>query len=318
MVCAKCGSANEEAAKFCVSCGYALPLKSHAAAQAQAGETVSEEEFYKAVLGPKNQDYYLDRFVAFDDAGKVSPGWNWSAFLVTFYWMLYRKMWMPAAIYFFLPYLLMLLSGIVGAVAGGVFGAFVTLAYFVYLVGVFIAVPMYANALYYKHCQKVIAEVRAKTHDTQRQLGELSGKGGTSKAALIFILIVTCIACIGIVAAVAIPAYQDFNSRARISQALPVGKAATDYVGNYFNQYRTVPRSLVGGDFSASLPPSVAAINVDSQSGIITLTMMGPVPINGKSLKFVPALDGSDQLSWTCMSEDIQDRYLPQECRHAR
>lgn len=320
MFCSKCGSANDDVANFCVKCGYALPLADHAASisPVQADEPVSDEEYYKAVLGPKNQDYYLNHFSRFDDERKISPTWNWSAFLVTFYWLLYRKMWRNAAIYFFFPYALMILFWIVGAVAGGAVGIVVSLGYFAYFAAIFVVVPMYANGLYYMQCQKTIEAVRSTTQGTQRQLGELAGKGGTSHAAYIFIMVVTAVAVLGILAAIAIPAYQDYTAKARMSQALTVGRAATEYVDNYFSQYRSIPRNLDAADFMSSLPPYVREVSVDNQAGTISVTMTGAAAIEGKSLKFVAALDGGDHLSWTCMSEQIQDRYLPQECRRTR
>ena len=320
MFCSKCGSSNDDAAKFCASCGNALTLTAKAASisPAPADGSVSDEEYYKAVLGPKNQDYYLDHFSRFDDEGKISPTWNWSAFLVTFYWLLYRKMWLNAAIYFLLPYLLLILFWVVGAVAGGAVGFVVSLGYFAYVGAVFIAMPLYANALYYRQCKKTIATVRATTQGTQRQLGELAGKGGTSHAAYVLILIITFVSVIGILAAIAIPAYQDYTSKARMTQALTVGREATAYVDNYFSQYRSIPRNLDAADFMSSLPPSVKEVSVDNQAGTITITMKGAAAIGGKSLKFVAVLEGGDHLGWTCMSEEIQDRYLPQECRRTR
>jgi Tfp pilus assembly protein PilE len=321
MFCSKCGSANDDAAKFCVSCGNALILTGKAASipPVQAEEPASDEEYYKAVLGAKNQDYYLGHFSRFDDERKISPTWNWPAFLVTFYWLLYRKMWLNAAIYFVLPYILLILFWVVGAVAGGAVGIVVTLGYFVYLGAVLVVIPMYANALYYTQCRKTIEAVRSTTQGTQRQLGELAGKGGTSHAAYIFILITTFVAVIGILAAIAIPAYQDYTTKARMAQAATVGRAATGYVDNYFSQYRSIPRNLDAADFMSSLPPNVKEVSVDNQAGTITITMKGAAAIEGKSLKFSAAIEGAgDRLRWTCMGEEIQDRYLPQECRRMR
>ena len=34
------------------------------------------EALYRAAIGPKNQEYYLSRFQAFDEAGKAGPSWN--------------------------------------------------------------------------------------------------------------------------------------------------------------------------------------------------------------------------------------------------
>jgi Tfp pilus assembly protein PilE len=320
MFCTKCGKPNDDTASFCASCGYVLPLidQSVSTPQAQVEVPASDEEYYKAVLGPKNQDYYLDHFARFDDEGRISPSWHWPAFLVTFYWMLYRKMWLNAAIYFFLPYLLVILFGMIGLVTGRISGFMTAFGYLLYLVAIFVLLPMYANAIYYRQCRKTIADVRAATQGTQRQLGELSGKGGTSNAVFIIILIIMFVAFIGILAAVAIPAYQDYTLKARTSQAAMIGVSAEKFVDEYYRQYRTMPKNLEGSDIATPLPPAVKDVSINEQTGTVTITMTGAAAIAGKTIKFVPALVGGDQLSWTCMSDEIQDRYLPLNCRQSR
>src|SRR5574340_1091158 len=245
MFCSKCGTSNDEAANFCANCGYALPLSAPDASlpRAQADGSASEDEYYRAVIGPKNQDYYLRHFSRFDSDGRTGATWNWPAFLVTFYWLLYRKMWLNALIYFFLPYLVLILLAIIGVAAGDASGLLIGAGYLLYMAGIFIGLPMYANALYYRHCRKVIAAVRATTHDTQRQLGELDGKGGTSSIVIILILILSFVAVVGILAAIAIPAYQDFTVKSRMVLAAGVGREAADSVGDFYSQYRTMPQS---------------------------------------------------------------------------
>ena len=177
---------------------------------------------------------------------------------------------------------------------------------------------MYANALYYKHCKKIILEVQASSHNTQIQLGELSGKGGTSKVVIIVILVLTFIAFIGILAAVAIPAYQAYTIKAQTTQAVIVGDAAESFVGDYYDQYKSIPRSLETAEFMSSLPPAIKDVSIDNQTGVITLTMAGASLVNGKTLMFVPAVDANNQLAWSCVSEEIQSMYLPRECRQSR
>jgi Tfp pilus assembly protein PilE len=317
MFCPKCGISNSDDAVFCSSCGNALPLaaKGSSMQSAAADGFSSMDEYYKAAVGPKNQDYYLNCFSGFDNKGKTGVTWNWPSFLVTFYWLLYRKMWLNALVYFFLPYLLVILFGIIAVVMGDSSGVLIGTGYLLYLAAIFILIPMYANALYYRHCKKIISEVRASSQDTQRQLGELSGKGGTSNIVLIFVLIFVFVAIIGILAAIAIPAYQDYTTKARTVQAVTFGKTATDSVANFYNLHQAIPNSLEESDFALSLPPSVKALSFNSQNGTVTVTVEGAV-VNGKSILFVPSLDAGNQLIWTCMSEEIQDRYLPQECRH--
>jgi type II secretory pathway pseudopilin PulG len=321
MLCSKCATSNDDDATVCVNCGFEFPPPGQSTPKPRTrveDAPVSEEEYYKAVIGSRNQDYYLNRFSRFDDDGQVSPTWHWPAFFVTFYWLLYRKMWLNALIYFFLPYIIMIPLGIIGGVLGSAFGGVIILGYLLYFAVAFIGIPMYANALYYRQCNKIIDDVRSTSHNTQRQLGELSGKGGTSKVVIIVILIFTFIAFIGILAAVAIPAYQAYTVKARTSQALSIGRSAENFVDDYYSQYSSIPRSLEATDFASSLPPAIKEVRLDNQTGTITVTMDGPAAINGKSILFVPALEADNRLSWTCMSEEIQDLYLPRECQRSR
>ena len=274
----------------------------------------NQEEFYKAILGPKNQDYYLRQFAKFDSDGKATATWHWPAFLVTFYWFLYRKMWLHALLYFFLPYLLMIVLGIAGALAGQSAAPVMGLGYLLYIAAIFIVMPMYANALYYKQCKKKIAEIRASSHEEQRQLGELSGRGGTSNVALIILFILVFVAVIGILAAIAIPAYQDYITRARMAEAVSVGRSASEKVGAYYYQHQRTPGSLAEAGFVAQVSPAIKEVNVNSQDGVITITMASG-PVNGKALLFVPSIESSNQIVWKCMSKEILDRYLPQQCR---
>lgn len=274
----------------------------------------NQQEFYKAILGPKNQDYYLRQFAKFDSAGKAGASWHWPAFFVTFYWFLYRKMWMPALLYFFMPYLLMIVLGIAGAMAGEAAAPVMGLGYLLYVVAIFFVLPAYANALYYRHCNKKIAEVRASAHEEQRQLGELSGKGGTSSIILFIILIMAFVAFIGILAAIAIPAYQDYVTRARMAEAVSIGKNASERVADYYYQHQRTPGSLAEAGFAALPSPAIKEVSVNSQDGVISITMASG-PVSGKSLLFVPSLDANKQIVWQCMSSEIKDRYLPQQCR---
>ena len=172
--------------------------------------------------------------------------------------------------------------------------------------------PIYANALYYKHCKKKIAEVGSSSRDLQRRLGELSGKGGTSNVVLIFVLIFALITFIGILSAIRV--YQTYTTRARLAEAVTVGRNAADSVANYYNQHQEVPSSLEQAGFAAPIPPSVKELSVNSQNGTVIITMAS-APISGKTFLLVPSLDSNKQIIWTCMSQEIQNIYLPQQCR---
>jgi len=58
----------------------------------RAGGT-STLDLYRAALGPVRTDYYLKAFTRFDAAGRAGTSWNWSAALLTFNWLAFRKLW---------------------------------------------------------------------------------------------------------------------------------------------------------------------------------------------------------------------------------
>jgi len=327
MFCPQCGRRNDDSMPTCLDCGAELPaaktFKSKfqpepVTVTTQQDNPVDEtDEYYRAFIGPNNQGYYLRYFEEFDREGKTSPTWHWPAFLVTFYWFLYRKMWLNALIYFLLPYIFAFFLGIAAAVAGDSAQLFLGFAYILFFIGIWVVPPMYANALYYRHCNKKIEQARATTRDFQRQLGELSAKGGTSSVVLIFVLIFVFVAVIGILAAIAIPAYQDFNIRARMSQAESLGNQAAHAVADYYSQHEQFPDSLQDAGVNIAPTQGVKSIAVDSTSGIVTVMLTGNSQIEGHALQWTPVENQNGQMTWECHT-DIKDRYLSPQCRQKK
>lgn len=228
MFCSKCGSSNSEASRFCAECGARLarddkstasisserPVE-RAGADAAAGPAAAEE-FYKAAIGPHRQDYYLRKFAQFD-RGEGRLSWNWPALFVTLYWLIYRKMWLKALVYFLLPYLVAIALGIASGVSGSD-GSAVAAGYLLFLAATFIVPPLYADAVYHKHCKKKIDEAKLNFSDDRSRLMAVQKGGGVSRILMILIAVFVLISMIGILAAVAIPAYQRYVERARAAQ----------------------------------------------------------------------------------------------------
>ncbi|MCC3864058.1 DUF2628 domain-containing protein [Terrisporobacter petrolearius] len=79
----------------------------------------------------KNLNFYEEKFRKMDDSGK-SISWNWSAFFMGIYWMIYRKMYFKAGAFFILSLV---------ASSTPYIGGILNLA-------VLIGIGIYANALY--------------------------------------------------------------------------------------------------------------------------------------------------------------------------
>ena len=306
-LCNHCASRQMPAARFCSSC--AQPLDSQPVSPA-----AEREEWYRAVIGPRHSAYYLRQFQRFDAAGKAGISWHWPAFFISFYWLLYRKLWLHGLAYFSLPYVLMLLLGLLGVAAGEAAGSVIGLGYLLYLLAILLLPPLYANAWYYRACQRKIAEARASSTDPQRQFALLAANGGTSHAALFLILAVFCVAVVGILAAIAIPAYHDYSQRARVAQAEVLGRSASVVVSSYYYRQQQLPSSLVEAGFATPLPDSVQRIELDAESGTLHITLAGTT-LAGQQLLLVAQPQADGRLEWQCRSEQISDKYLPGRCR---
>ena len=109
---------------------YQQPNYQQSAYGAQPYGTVVVDPILPQLVGPK-AEYYLPKFRQLKAQGK-NTSWNWAAFLVPSYWMLYRKMYLYGAITAVieilcsaigsLPVLLLMLGG---CVAVGIFGNFI-------------------------------------------------------------------------------------------------------------------------------------------------------------------------------------------------
>ena len=171
------------------------------------------DALYRAVIG-RNHEYYLERFRRFESAGKAGASWHWPAFFITFFWMLYRKMWGVAAAYVVLMLASYLILPTVGMLAGGVGGMMVMSL--VHLVAVMVLPAVFANALYYRHCRNKIADTEALARDPEARSRELMRRGGTSEVAAAIGAIVTLLvgtAFVAMILAISLPAYQDYLER---------------------------------------------------------------------------------------------------------
>jgi Zn-dependent protease with chaperone function/type II secretory pathway pseudopilin PulG len=123
------------------------------------------------------------------------------------------------------------------------------------------------------------------------------------------------VAIIGILAAIALPAYQDYTTRAKISEAIIHGRQATQAVEDYINKNGRIPPQLEDAGIS-STPQSkfVTAISVNSKNAIVQV-VLGFSPVEGKSVLFVPSRKPDKSISWRCASEDVPAKYLPAACR---
>src|ERR1700733_4755705 len=96
------------------------------------------------------------------------------------------------------------------------------------------------------------------------------------------------VAIIGILAAIAIPAYQDYTIRAKVTEGIGLADAAKTAVGEAYQSGDMAGVSALSTSFSSSATKYVTSIAI-STTGVITVTYSGLVPqISGQTLLLTP------------------------------
>lgn len=126
------------------------------------------------------------------------------------------------------------------------------------------------------------------------------------------------VAIIGILAAVALPAYQDYTVRARVSEALVAASAAKVTVAE--NASNGV--ALNNGWTAPTATSNLASLAINNTNGQITATTTARA--GGGTVIFVPTAGGAalvngtipaDRISWACTTGTLAAKYRPAECR---
>lgn len=133
------------------------------------------------------------------------------------------------------------------------------------------------------------------------------------------------VAIIGILAAIAIPAYQDYTIRAKVTEGLNAASAAKQSVSEY---YITVGRMPTDAD-AAGFPTGTSGEHIAGLSytktsntvGVVTVAMAntlgGDVSATANAFSLTGTGSGSG-VTWDCApatTNPIAGKYLPSNCR---
>jgi type IV pilus assembly protein PilA len=130
------------------------------------------------------------------------------------------------------------------------------------------------------------------------------------------------VAIIGILAAVALPAYQDYTVRAKVSEIILAASSAKVNVAETAQVMGRMPAtaSLALDVQTSRYVASVAYTGTDASNGIITVTATNAEPkIAGATLAMNGVFNAAGQVVWTCAagaSTPIQAKYLPASCKN--
>ena len=291
-------------------------------------------EDYRLAIGP-NTAYYLPRFEELE-AGGPAMSWHWPAFFVTTPWFLYRKMWLVGILNVVYPFLVLIFGGIAAVLLAGLIQTtplLFSVILLVLLAAPWFLLPMYANALYFRHVRNLIDKMpRVYAQDPEKKRSRLERDGGTGVGGMIAVcaaLSFFYLFIIGALAAIAIPAYQDYTIRAQVSEGLALATSVKVDIAEYWDANQGWPEQV---DLSGDRPVGkfVASVGVASGSVVITYGNEANAVLDGQRLILVPGIDTRGRVVWICgnasrpygvavadgpSGSNLADKYLPSACR---
>ena len=121
--------------------------------------------------------------------------------------------------------------------------------------------------------------------------------------------VVIVAAMIGVLAAVALPAYQDYTQRAVVAQAWTDLAPVRSALQTHFEQKQQAPQTLAeAGVVQRQYQGQPLTLNADS--------MVVSVPLKVGVLEMAPRLDENKRVGWHCIAgEGLRPQTLPVFCR---
>lgn len=123
------------------------------------------------------------------------------------------------------------------------------------------------------------------------------------------------VAMIGILAAVAIPAYQDYTVRAQVTGAMPLVEHVQRSADAYVNEHLAYPAAPADVGLPETLDSGpVSRIEVVDDG--FALYLRGPLPqLSGKTIVVGARRTDAGDIVWNCAGGTLDMRYRPARCR---
>lgn len=125
------------------------------------------------------------------------------------------------------------------------------------------------------------------------------------------------VAIIAILAAIAIPAYQDYLIRTQVSEGAVLTDGAKTAFAEFYSNKGTMPTSNQSAGLATDTSISGKYVSkVAVAASVITATFgnQSNTKIVGKTFVLSPIVN-SGSLGWTCTKSTVDQKYLPTSCR---
>ena len=140
------------------------------------------------------------------------------------------------------------------------------------------------------------------------------------------------IAIIGILAAIAIPAYQNYTIRAQVTEGLTLADGWKTAIAEYYANTGTMPAAIANlAGTTQSVGKYESSITIATGSILITYGLAANTKINGNTLGLIPYTNANNDVLWQCgnaaapataaatsvggaAATNVSPQYLPTSC----
>ena len=126
------------------------------------------------------------------------------------------------------------------------------------------------------------------------------------------------VAIVGILAAIAIPAYQDYTVRAKVTEGLSIANSGKILVEDTFTSGGSAAMASIGSAWNAASTSTsnVTSVTVAATGNVVITYAAGTGPMATHSVTLIPTLSVGNPVTWVCQVDSAtNDRYVPQNCR---
>ncbi len=124
------------------------------------------------------------------------------------------------------------------------------------------------------------------------------------------------VAIIGILAAIAVPAYTDYMSRARVAEMVTVASAAKTSISEYILSKNALPPSAAAAGVTTISTPMVSSMTVGANTGVITVTSSAAVTgTAGEVTIILTPTNSGNKVTWVCTAGGAKSQLAPASCR---
>ncbi|TVZ39207.1 TM2 domain-containing protein [Alteromonadaceae bacterium 2753L.S.0a.02] len=132
--------------------------------------------------------------------------------------------------------------------------------------------------------------------------------------------IIPFVAVIGILAAIALPAYQDYTIRAKVSQGLMSSQMYVDQVEEFILESNFVPNSSLDANLNYQPgAPYIKSIEIVEGGGVVVEFDQLELLDEPQTIIYEPLIKSENRtitsITWDCTGGSLPSRYRPSKCR---